>query len=176
MHGNVVELTSAEEVQPMLAKEKAANDANDVFAAYWHNGFPVDPVWIARQMGLTVDQSLGLPDVSGMLIAQSETRPVIYVDRGDSEQRRRFTVAHEIGHYYERVSSGNREFAFIDRRGGKYDIHEYYADVFAASLLMPENEVRRQVAVGTSLAKLASYFNVSLSAMRLRLHRLHIRL
>lgn len=156
----------------MLVKDKAQADAADVLDAYWANGFPVDPERIAEAMGMTVDLRLLEPGISGMLRVEPGIRPEVFVDLQDTPQRRAFTIAHEIGHYYERVGRDEVDFNFIDRRGAEYDVHEFYADEFAGNLLMPDQEVRRIAADGMRLARMAQHFGVSLPAMRTRLRRL----
>jgi len=159
-------------------KDKASSDASDVSDAYWGlPHVPVDPIKIATDLGIIVNFQVLDNGISGMLAAVPDEPPVMYINSTDTPQRQRFTIAHEIGHYYERTGNGQRDFGFIDaKRGGKYDIHEYYADVFAASLLMPEQLVREQASKGISLAGLAAHFDVSISAMQLRLSRLGIKL
>lgn len=92
--------------------------------------------------------------------------------RGASdERRRRFTIAHEIGHFVlhpERVAP---------ERGGSVNAagraQEREADQFAAELLMPEALVRDAVGrQGVDLQRLADRFEVSQQAMRTRLRSL----
>lgn len=159
----------------MLVKEKAANDAAEVLDAYWALGYPVDPIRIAQQMDIRVVRVAFEETISGMLRVEPGDRPVIYVDSRDGEQRQRFTIAHELGHYFERKQRGEDDFNFIDRRGGDYDVHELYADEFAANLLMPEREVRSMHSQGVSAGRMAHEMNVSLQAMQIRLRRLGLR-
>lgn len=160
----------------MLVKDKAKLDAQDVLKGYWSAvRFPVDPERIARSMGIEVSRVVLSSEISGMLQVEPDVTPQIYVDWSDVDQRQRFTIAHEIGHYYERTSRGARDFNFIDRRGGEYDVHEFYADEFAANLLMPEDEVRRLHRGGHGIAEMAAHFGVSMPAMRMRSKRLNLR-
>lgn len=92
--------------------------------------------------------------------------------RGPSgERRRRFTIAHEIGHFLlhpERVAPERDGLvnAAMQRQ-------EHEADQFAAELLMPEHLLRRAVQdQGADAGRLADRFEVSEAAMRLRLRRL----
>ena len=87
--------------------------------------------------------------------------------------RRRFTFAHELGHYIERTTLANdNDFAFKDGRSEKYDLHEFYADEFAGALLMPEDDFLKMQQEGKSLVDMAAKFGVSLSAVRKRRERL----
>lgn len=156
----------------MLIKEKAEQDAAEILATYWGDEFPVDPERIARRMGLLVDRRMLRPGTSGILQVDPSSTPRIYVDADDVPQRQSFTIAHELGHFYERTSNGEADFNFIDRRGGKYNVHEFYADEFAANLLMPSRAVHRLKRDGASLARMARHFGVSFPAMTIRLRRL----
>lgn len=157
----------------MLVKDQAKADAGDVRAAYWPEGrFPVDPEKIAHAMGLHVDRAPLARGISGMLKVRKDEASRIFVDPDDVPQRQTFTIAHELGHYYERTSRGFVHFNFIDQRGGGYDAHEFYADEFASNLLMPEDEVRRQYRAGAGMAVMANHFGVSLAAVQVRLRRL----
>ncbi|CAB0830263.1 hypothetical protein FRC0295_00106 [Corynebacterium diphtheriae] len=55
--------------------------------------------------------------LSGFIIKESGTDPRIYLNALESQQRQRFTLAHEIGHLVEREAiSGDRDYSFIDYR------------------------------------------------------------
>jgi Zn-dependent peptidase ImmA (M78 family) len=102
----------------------------------------------------------------------------IAVEARDAAVRQAFTCAHELGHYVERSERGGdptQPFAFVDRRTSASDIHEFYANEFAGNLLMPQEEVRRQIEENRlSAIELAGYFGVSLPAMSVRLRRLNL--
>jgi len=87
------------------------------------------------------------------------------------ERRRRFTIAHEIGHFVLHPERSRPE-----RGGGvnaAWQSQEREADQFAAELLMPESLVRQAVVEqGADAFRLADRFDVSLAAMRVRLRRL----
>lgn len=125
--------------------------------------------------------------LSGMLDAEEM---VIWVDRNEARRspgRRRFTIAHEIGHLLLHVPSVKE--AFHDRPA---DIREFEdappgeelpelrqrereANVFARELLMPEQLVDEQApATGFNLPALADRFEVTVPAMRLRLRLLKL--
>ena len=95
----------------------------------------------------------------------------IEVRGGADERRRRFTIAHEIGHFVlhpERVAPERGGLA--NMAGGRL---EREADLFAAELLMPEHLVRRAaLEEGADPRRLADRFEVSVQAMSVRLRRL----
>lgn len=156
----------------MLVKDKARQDAHAVLDETWAAGFPVDPQRIAERLGIVV-RHVHLEDgVSGLLRVEPGQDAEIYVSISDTPQRQRFTIAHELGHYWERTERGDTDYNIVERRGAKYDLHEFYADEFAGALLMPTYEVRRMQSQGANLAKMARHFNLSLPAVKKRLERL----
>lgn len=158
----------------MLVKDKARLDAREVLGETWAAGFPVDPERIASQLGIVV-RRIPLEDgVSGMLQAEPGFDPEIFVNSNDTRQRQQFTIAHELGHYYERAKSGETDFNYIDYRGTTYDLHEFYADEFAGALLMPITELDRLKGAGSNIADLARHFGVSIAAVQKRLERLEL--
>ena len=76
--------------------------------------------------------------------------------------RWRFTVAHEIGHI------------IMEHRPPRNDAHEKLANYYAAELLMPADQVMREVQRwGTdNLEFIAGLHGVSITAMRLRIQEL----
>src|SRR3954468_23803397 len=88
----------------------AEREANHLLKTAWHrddHGFavPVDPFRIARRLGIQVFAASLEDDVSGMLVKKPGHDAEIYVNGDDSENRQRFSCAHELGHYILRASS-----------------------------------------------------------------------
>lgn len=148
---------------------------------------PVDLERVAESLGVIVKEfDLG-KEVSGVL-TQKGDRFIIGVNSTHSSQRKRFTIAHEIGHY---VLHSAHEAVFVDRsfsvkyrdaRSSTGEIRlEREANAFAASLLMPARLVKLRVKdqsfdIGddSSLNQLASDFGVSSQAMMFRLINLDL--
>ena len=104
----------------------------------------------------------------------------IYVNHNDSPFRQRFTIAHEIGHavLHSENYKKNGILEQIDMfRTGKEAGNELEleANEFAATLLMPENLVRKYWSSWGSVEMLADIFKVSLSAMSYRLYKLKLK-
>jgi Zn-dependent peptidase ImmA (M78 family) len=145
----------------------------------------VDVGEIANQLGAEiVYEGLGA-DVSGMLVREQD-RVVIGVNLSHPDTRRRFTIAHEIGHL---VLHRGRPLLVdpvrINLRDSRSslatDLEEIEANSFAAELLMPKSLVLRnfrELADGgvQSLDRikqdLAHGFGVSEQAMEYRLANL----
>ena len=158
-----------------LPSRNAKVAAENALATYWKEWiFPVDPVVIAQKIGISVKQADLPSEISGALIRRKGQDPTIFIDRRDSMSRRRFTCAHEIGHFYDRF--GDEEIEHIDLRnqdsGAGTDSREVFANQFAANLLMPESEVQRLQ--DWPLFMLMEYFGVSDQSLQFRLKNLNI--
>lgn len=110
---------------------------------------PVDPFVIAERHGIVVQAK---PDtatgVSGMLVRHGETFGILYATHVKSEGFQRFSVAHELGHYFleghpEHVLKENVHESRADFVSG--DPFELEADHFAAGLLMPKKAFCREI-------------------------------
>jgi Zn-dependent peptidase ImmA (M78 family) len=161
----------------MAVREDAARDAARIREQTWGDAIPVDPVLIARRLGIHVlDAPLG-PDTSGALVKEREQDPRILLNSSDSANRKRFTCAHEIGHFVKR-DDAPEEYEYVDLRGPLAatgsDPEERYANAFAACLLMPEDYVRQLHNEGVADLEMAMRFDVSREAMQNRLSALNL--
>jgi Zn-dependent peptidase ImmA (M78 family) len=151
----------------------AVDDAERVRAAVWGDRFPVDPVRIARAFGMRVLFASLAPHVPGALVKERGHDPVIVLNEADSSSRKRFTCAHELGHFSE-SSDTPETYEYFDVRdslavASDTDPEEAYANAFAASLLMPARDVRRLHAKGLRELELALHFDVAREVMSRRL-------
>lgn len=112
-------------------------------------------------------------DCAGALVKQSGRQTRIILNETDSPRRRRFSAAHELGHYIRRLPHLDEDFEFADHRdnlaGLGTDPDEMFANAFAAELLMPEHLVRHQATNTRHVPALAKLFLVSNEAMGYRL-------
>ena len=132
-------------------------------------GLPVQVEAIAEDLlGLYVEEA-ELDGVSGLLYPAQRR---IVLNAGDIPARRRFTLAHELGHWVCQCQDGTEEPVFCRAEEITLDPHaravEREANVFAAELLMPEPEVRGEW--NGDLDACAARFGVSGEAMRWRLY------
>jgi Zn-dependent peptidase ImmA (M78 family) len=166
-----------------LAKDEGAAQATRVLATTWSDiagdgHVPVDPFRIANHLGIDVFEADLAEDVSGLIVKEYNRDPVVLLNADDSENRKRFTLAHELGHYY-RWSDDDDEYHRVDRRdfvaaqGTEPD--EIFSNAFAAELLMPAEHVRERHKQFQGVADLAWQFRVSEEAMRNRLRTLGLR-
>lgn len=111
------------------------------------NSFPVDPFQIAETEDITVEPKK--PDqvgVSGGIIFHNDNVGIFYATNIESEGYRRFTVAHELGHYFleghpeEILKTAPIHISKAGFTQGTSSI-ELEADHFASGLLMPSRLV-----------------------------------
>lgn len=138
---------------------------------------PVDPFAIARSRDIEVRPK---PDttggVSGVLLRHGNAFGILYATHIPSEGFQRFSVGHELGHYFleghiDHVLPKNgvhtSHAGFVSS-----DPYELEADQFAAGLLMPSNpfkRVLRQCVPGlTTVESLATLCKTSLTATAIR--------
>ncbi|HSS05198.1 MAG TPA: ImmA/IrrE family metallo-endopeptidase [Solirubrobacterales bacterium] len=158
-------------------KLEAAEDAAKLLRVAWSGAIPVDPVRIARTAGLRVLDAELDEKTLGALVKNPGQDPVILLNQSDSPNRRRFTCAHELGHFVRR-SEETDEYTTVDLRdpvsATGLDSEEIYANEFAASLLMPEDKVKSLVEAGLDDLEMAIRFKVSREAMQHRLDNLDL--
>lgn len=182
--------------RPIAAAQELLRDFERRYDAAGAPPVPVERV-ASSLLGLFVDEAddlrslPGAPADQGRLSGMLEPKEmVVWVDRGEGRRspgRRRFTIAHEIGHFVLHVSDSPK--ALYDRPADIREIDEQpaggelpelgrrerEANAFARELLMPEPLVSEQAhATGFNLPALASRFEVSVPAMRLRLRLLKL--
>jgi Zn-dependent peptidase ImmA (M78 family) len=157
-------------------RAKARADADRVLREHWSTtAVPVQPVNIARALGLGVFAAELGEDAWGMLIGSSNGVD-IYLDREQPSNRFRFSCAHEVGHFVQRGAQVGANEAFVDKRSdaGAGRADEIYANEFAGSLLMPEAVFIGAVRAGEDNFDLAQRFDVSVHAVQMRRHHLGV--
>lgn len=153
---------------------------------------PVQVGQIALAIGIRVQYEPAEDELSGFLLRDlSRQQAIIGVNDNHPDNRQRFTIAHELGHFLLH----EQEKLHIDRRfqinrrdesssQGKSE-EEKEANLFAAELLMPVHFLQQDLAtVGAldlesddTIANLAKKYKVSVQAMTFRLAYLgHIQL
>lgn len=162
-----------------LAEREAAREADRVLGELEIATLPVDPLAIAEARG--IDVTAASLDCSGCLVKAGDNFGILYSNVLRNEGFERFTVAHELGHFhlpghpqkiFRNGSSMHRSRSgFISR-----DPIEREADLFAASLLMPErlfvSALRAESMPGIrGIRNLSALCKVSLTATALRYAR-----
>jgi Zn-dependent peptidase ImmA (M78 family) len=136
---------------------------------------PVPVESIAEDLlGLRVGERDDL-DCSGLLVPAQRRIWVNAREAAESPGRRRFTIAHELGHWVCQVVEGHRAPVYCrpaDLTETADRALEREANVFAAELAMPEPLVRREFEGHPAVEAMAARFDVSEAAMHWRLFNL----
>ena len=140
---------------------------------------PVRVFELARELGLGPVRTSLPKNISGLIRRKSDGEWEIVVNSDQAENRQRFTVAHEIGHFIfhrDRLANGVSDtlaYRADDVEMANPNIgweQERQANNFAANLLIPSPFLRAAKAAGiVDDQELAAHFGVSRAAMRIRL-------
>lgn len=160
--------------------EKIEKKAYDTLVSFGVKTVPVPIEEIASKLGMKISRAPS-KEFSGLLIRKDDSA-LIGVNSTEALVRQRFTIAHELGHYYLHPQKDT----FVDYRDNKtetvYTPREREADMFAAALLMPRDQIEKDFRAlaktgfaEAELEKLAARYEVSLKAMQLRLWNLNLR-
>lgn len=155
---------------PVVRLVSDLESAQQVLAAAGVGSIPVDVERAAAVLGIRVQYEPMDDDMSGYLERRGEEW-VAGVNSHHSGVRQRFTIAHELGHFVlHRTSQDNFRDVIFTRRSMGRDLMEREADSFAAALLMPKEDVVRDIRDGiTNVHELAARYHVSGLAMKFRL-------
>ena len=140
---------------------------------------PVPVEEIASKLNIKISRAPS-KDFSGLLIRKNGSA-LIGVNSNEAPVRQRFTIAHELGHFFMHP----RKDAFVDYRDNKKEIMrtpvERHANMFAAALLMPRSllekdfkNIAKNGFTEDELEKLADKYQTSEDAMRFRLMNLNL--
>ena len=133
---------------------------------------PVKIVDLARYLRIDVKRTSQWDEnVSGAIVKDSSGKYTIWTNAKHHQNRRRFTVAHEIAHFVlhrDAIGDGIKDDAlFRSTLGG---LIESQANRYAAELLMPMKHIKNCIKEGaSSIVELAASMRVSKTAMSIRL-------
>lgn len=135
---------------------------------------PIDLMAIVSALGIHVREDILPPDLTGLYV-RNKQHAVIILQRGLHATRRRFTLAHEIGHHVLGGSSYNDYVHTCEDRND-----ELQCNAFAAELLMPADLMADAILCLSStlprekLLELQIIFGVSREALLRRLEELQL--
>ncbi|WP_298136344.1 ImmA/IrrE family metallo-endopeptidase [Acidiferrobacter sp.] len=135
--------------------------------------YPVDVGGLAHDFGISVIRKDWPDDLSGA-IGKDDKGYFIVVNAKHSEERQRFTIAHEIAHYVlhrDRIGKDGIKDGLL-YRSKLSDIDERAANRLAADILMPADMLGRAAADAGGLKNLdqvAANLKVSRTALSIRL-------
>ena len=139
---------------------------------------PVDVRAIAENIGIAVEEQPFEDEISAILV-RGQRFTAIVVNSSQSSQRKRFSIAHELGHavlghadrLYVEFVAPELLTPFSPQRAND----EREANWFAADLLMPADWVRRDwKRLKGNLKHMANRYQVSEQAMWVRLQHLNL--
>ena len=162
--------------------------AREIFRKYMQAGghCPVNVEQIAREHNIIV-KPVSLPDEISGVLDNSTDRYIILVNSNQSPVRQRFSIAHELGHYFLHSSDDSKKQVHIDKiryyRNIKsslgIDDKEIEANKFASELLIPTDELLKELSTGkydiyddVSIHELAKKFEVSDAALSVKIAKI----
>lgn len=157
----------------------AKKSAYQILDSLWRGrGFPVDPHALAVEMGVTVLEAELPENILGGLVKDAGKAPVVMLNQAGSVDLKRFNCAQKLGYHVFQTQQHAECYKYVEfqmRLGAAGDgAGEIFADVFAASMLMPDLAVRQLARKGMALAGMARHFGVTVDAMEYRLKQLGI--
>ena len=133
---------------------------------------PVDPIALAKMNDIDVKLAgFKEPGVAGAIIKENG-HVTIFANKDDLYSQQRFTVAHELGHYYiHLLSENNKGIVDFHRTIDNDDENpiEDQANKFAAALLMDGILIKNIWGHFKSAEPMAKIFRVSVDTMEYRL-------
>ena len=144
--------------------------------------YPVKLGEMAKELGVSVKVSSLHTGISGQIKREGD-RYVIRVNRNESRERQRFTIAHELSHFLLHRSIIDTSPDGIEDnvlyRSGVPERIEYQANRLAADIVMPLTPLRKvlredfeNIVTDATIEVLAARFQVSKTAMEIRLSTL----
>ena len=132
--------------------KQALLKGEEIAEIYGFKKFSVDPFEIAEQEDIVIQaKDPEMDGVSGCIVFNNDGVGIIYSTRIKSSGFQRFTVAHELGHYFleghpeEIIKTGGFHASRAGFTEGNNSI-ELEADHFASGLLMPTRLVKDALA------------------------------
>lgn len=167
----------------MTATDKIEIAVDEILSKYNIECAPIDIFDLVEREGMRVIVDEMETDHSGFLLVEEGRKPIIGINKRHHPNRRRFTAAHELGHYLLHVTEEDR--FFVDKAYFRSplssegtDLREIEANRFAACLLMPENFLLSDTGdsqlMDIDVYRLAGRYGVSEEAMALRLAKLEL--
>ena len=122
---------------------------------------PVDVEALAAALGIAVNYKELEDDFSAFLMIK-HGKPTAFVNGAHHPNRRRFSLAHEIGHFIKHYKKTNRDRLFLDRTLTLYTRKEYIS--------------RHDLDISDEfdVSRLAIAFGVSEQALQIRLYNLKL--
>lgn len=150
-----------------VSPEKLAKHILDEHASKDRNFIDIEE--IIKSLGIRIYRyEFSETGISG-LFTWEQGKPVICVNSKHSNERQRFTMAHELYHYFRNLKDKS---ALRMSTSTSAPLEERQANKFAALVLMPEDKVK--ASKSRSVRTMARSFRVSEDAMEIRVLELKV--
>ena len=161
-----------------MTQTQIEEKAVEILKEYEMDGLiPFDPVRLANMLGIEVKNARFKQCGTAGLISTSYKKTTIYINADDSPNRKRFAIAHELGHYFlhiEDKAQGDIKVDMWRDINRAKDEREKEANTFAAYLLMDEGCIRSLWNELKSVKRMIDIFKVSAADMSYRLMKLRL--
>lgn len=148
----------------------AAQDARRIGDTFTVTTTPMDVFGLATALDIKI-QRVSLPNNISGYLKEINGKWEIGVNSLHHPNRQRFTIAHELGHYFLHRDRAPFEDGFLFRKENQQNFLEREANQFASLLLMPSHDFRRAMS-GNDISETAKKFGVSEQAATYRLHNI----
>ena len=145
--------------------------ASRVIAAHWQSGLlPVDPLKIARSMGIRVEEGALALNLSAALIKEPDEGPKIVLEGSEAHEWKQYACSYEIGNYMRHKDEETYHLHYEKQHPPDANEEgEAWAWAFASCLLIPQDDLYEHHAMTPALWELASTFGVPPRLMQTRL-------
>jgi len=168
------EAASVTKAQRALLERQASERARRLASTIGVTEPPVDVAAVAKDLGLLMLEE-SLTDCDGCLVVHDGAAAIVVNRDLQPSGRKRFTVAHEIGHFQLHRQTGYWAESAHEMEAGWQSGRELEANFFAAELLMPDRYVDANFArlkpTLWTVDDLAGHCDVSTTAAAVRLAR-----
>lgn len=183
------QLNNIEITQPLqMSQQDIEKKAIELLNMHELNQVPVNLFELCDRLNISISNTkfkeYENDYIVGAIKKESNGNVKIYINKDDSISRNRFTMAHELGHYYLGHLGQSGQRMTLARRDG-YNTHddiEKQANQFAAALLMNKDKLKKEydelknlnVPLSTTVNILSRIFGVSEQALKFRLINLEL--
>lgn len=167
-----------------MKRDEIEKHATQILRDHGLLAVPVDPLKVARALGIKVMNAVFSDPGKSGAIARRGDKYSIFLNTNEPPNRKRFSIAHEIGHRLLHMDSGEvSEFVDNEDNFRATEVseaetwtddrrREWEANIFAGALLINEELLRDKWQNCKDPSYLAWMFQVSPTAMIVRLTQL----
>lgn len=150
------------------------NDAAEVLSEHIGKKIEIledDLTFLSKKSGIN-------DEISGLtFFSEKENKFYIVIEKKDLPFRKRFTIAHELGHIYMNDIKDGKSILFRStcENDGQFSpnfLNEQKANAFASEILMPTNELSLLLKLDLTLEEIADLFGVSYKALRNKISKI----